>query len=338
MTDADVAYYRDLLAGPWQGLADAACLTYARGIDENAMISAFGGDPTDAPLRSLDDVGEELSNYHYSEVPNVVAVTSVDDWLIGLEINGFQGSRPEVLRAASAGGTAVSVFWNIEGDNSFECATHGRTRVGFDMARPADQYGDEPGALDEHLAGLPFGYTVDAWTAGLALAERVTRLRLPATLLDRRFRCAFVTEVPEDLVHEGLVDNPALDDPFIRAILAEPTADKLPAITRYLADTIARESGTADLPAIKAALEALAVGGRPKPELRQSLLALAEQFQREQQSLDRVHAALGIAAALAPDPAQAAFDLHFHAGYCVHNQDERVRLTVLYQCLRRAVS
>lgn len=336
MTDADVAYYQDLLAGPWEGLAEAACLTYARGIDENAMISAFGGDPTNAPLRSLDDVGEELMGYHYSEVPYVLAVTSADDWLIALEINGFQGSRPEVLRAASAGGTAVSVFWNVEGDNSFECATHGRTRVGFDMARPDDQHGAEPGALDEHFAGLPFGYDPDAWAAGLALAERVTKLRLPATLLDRQFRCAFLTEVPEDLVHEGLVGNPALDDPFIRAILAEPTADKLPAITRYLADTIARESGTADLPAIKAALATLPVGGRPNPELRQSLLALAEHFQRDQQPLDRVHAALGIAAALGSDPAKAASELHFHAGYCVHNQDDRVRLTVLYQCLRRA--
>jgi hypothetical protein len=336
MTDADVAYYRDLLDGPWQGLTEAACLTYARGIDEDALISAFGGDPAEAPPRSLEDVGEELMDYHYSEVPNVLALTSVGEWLIGLEINGFQGSRPEVLRAASADGTAVSVFWNVNADNSFQYATHGRTQVGFDLGQPADQYGAEPGALDEHLTGLPLDYGPDAWAAGLALAERVTKVRLPATLLDRQFRCAFLTDVPEDLVHEGLVGNPALDDPFIRAILAEPTADKLPAITRYLAEVIARESGTADVPAIRAALDALAVGARPKPELRQSLLALAEQFQREQQTLDRVHTALGLAAALEPDAAKAAFDLHFHAGYCIHSQDDRVRLTVLYQCLHRA--
>ena len=69
MTDADVAYYRDLLAGPWQGLDVAACLTYVSGIDENAMISAFGGDPAEAPLRTLAELGEELIDYHYSEVP-----------------------------------------------------------------------------------------------------------------------------------------------------------------------------------------------------------------------------------------------------------------------------
>ena len=266
-------------------------------------------------------------------------MTSVDDWLIGLEINGFQGSRPEVLRAASAGGTALSVFWNVNAHNSFDYARHGRTQVGFDMGVPDEQYGAQPGALDAHFGGLPFGYGPDTWAAGLALAERVTKVRLPATLLDRQFRCAMLTAVPEDLVHEGLANNPALDDPFVQAVLAEPTPDKLPAIIHHLAATIARETGIADVPLIAAAVDALAAG-RPNAELRQSLLALGQEYQealqRDPEMFDRVHAVLGIAAALQSDPVKAASEAYFHAGYCVHNEPDNVRLAVLYQCIRRA--
>jgi hypothetical protein len=337
----DIAYYQNLLAGTWRGINDALCLTYVQGINEDTTIRAFGGDPASASMRSLPQVAEELSRCHYSEIPYLVLVKPFGDWLIGLEPNGFQGSRPEVLRAASTAGTAVSVYWNVNHTNRFAYATKGQTQLGFDMHRPTDRHGANQNVLDAQLNGLPFG-AGNSWAAGLTLAERVTGVRLPADLLDGEFRRAELRPVPQDLVHEGMEADPALEDPFIRRMLAAPTADKLPEITRYIAEVVAQSNGIADLSPVRAALDALAGDERPKPPLRDQVLALAKRYESEaragRETLDRVHAARAIAAALNPDPAMASAEMLSWAGYCVRDHDDRVRLTVLGRCRDRAVA
>jgi hypothetical protein len=341
VTSDVIEYYRQFLADRWD-IREAVCISYVHGVDEDAMIRAFGGDPADTAPRSARDLGDELAGYRYDEVPAVLLVASVGEWLIGVEYNGFQGSRPEVLRAASAGGAAVSVYWNVNGTNRFTYATGGRTTVGFDMNRPADRYGEDPDAVVAHLDDLPFGYGGDAYAAGLALAERVTGVRLTGTLLDGTFRRAVVRPVPLDLVPEGVVGHPALDEPFVRAVLAEPTTDKLPGITRYLAEAIAREAGVEDVPEVRAALDALRAGIPPDPALRQRLQDLVERYRqgmREgRETLDRVHAALGIAAALDPDPIKGSAKVYLEAGYVLRTWDYRVQHAVLGRCRDHAVS
>jgi len=340
VTNDVIEHYRQLLAD--QGIGDAVCVTYAQGIDEDAMIRAFGGDPDQAALRSLAEVGEELAGYHYSEAPHVLPVTRVSDWLIGVEPNGFQGSRPEVLRAASVDGSALSVYWNINASNRFTYAADGRTSVVFDMRRPEDRQGRDPGALDAHLGGLPFGSGGNAWAAGLALAERVTGVRLTAALLEGTFRRALLRAVPEDLVYEGLVGDPALNVPFIREVLAEPTVEKLPAIARYLAEAVARDTGVDSVPEVRAALDALSTGTPPDPGLRQRVLDLATRYEEAlragRETLQRIHAVRGIAAALDPDPEKACFEVNSWAVNSLHSRDYRVQHSVLRRCLRRAVA
>jgi hypothetical protein len=342
VTEEVIGYYRELLAGPWRGLSDAVCVTYVAGVDEDAMIRAFGGDPTEAAARSLSEVGAELAGYHYSAVPAVVLVTPVGDWLLGVEPNGFQGSRPEVLRAASVDGRALSVYWNINATNQITYAVGGRTSVVFDMHRPEDRHGRDPGALDGHLDGLPFGEFGDRWAAGLALAERVTGVRLTGAPLDGTLRRAVLRPVPEDLVYEGLEGDPALDEPFIREVLAAPTADKLPGITRYLAEAVARDTGIHVEPEVRAALDALAPGTPSDPRLRQRVQDLAtryrEAFQAGRETLERIHAVLVVAWALEPDPEKAAFRVHFEAGYALRNREYRVQNSVLGRCLSRAAA
>lgn len=52
MTHEESSHYRRLLARYGGGLEDATCVTYARGVDEDAFIRAFGGDPArTAPRR-----------------------------------------------------------------------------------------------------------------------------------------------------------------------------------------------------------------------------------------------------------------------------------------------
>jgi hypothetical protein len=337
---SDIEYYRQFLADRWD-IREAVCVSFVHGVDEDAMIRAFGGDPADTAPRSARDVGDEIAGLSYDRIPPVLLVAAVDRWLIGVEYNGFQGSRPEVLRGASAGGTAISVYWNVNGTNRFTYATGGRTTVGFDMHRPEDRHGAVPDALTAQLDGLEFGSGGVAYAAGLALAERVSGVRLTGTLLDGTYRRAVLRPVPPDLVPEGLVGHPALDEPFVRAVLAAPTADKIPAISRYVAEAIARDAGIEDVPEVRAAIDALRAH-KADPALRRRVQDLADHYQQAfregRETLNRVHATLGVAAALDPDPIRGSAEVFGMASYTLRTPDHRIRYTVLRQCLNRAVS
>jgi hypothetical protein len=340
MTSDAIEHYRKFLADRWD-LREAACVSYVHGIDDATMIRAFGGDPADAAPRSAREVGDELAGLRYDEIPHVLLVAPAGEWLVGVEHNGFQGSRPEVLRGASAGGTAVSVYWNVNGTNRFTYATGGRTTVGFDMRRPDDRHGADPEAVAAHLDGLPFGRDGDAYAAGLALAERLTGVRLTGALLEGTFRQAVLRPVPQDLVPESMVGHPALDEPFVHAVLAEPTADKIPAINLYLAEAIARDTAIEDVPEVRAALDALRAGRRD-PALRERVGHLVERYQhgmREgRESLERVHGASGIVAALDPDPVNGGGQLFGAASYTLRTPNYRVQYIVLKRCRDRALS
>jgi hypothetical protein len=209
------------------------------------------------------------------------------------------------------------------------------------MNQPEDRRGAAPDALGAHLDDLPFGYGGDAYAAGLALAERVTGVRLTGALLDGTFRRAVLRPVREDLVPEGVVGHPALDEPFVHAVLAAPTVDKIPGINRYLAEAIARDAGVEDVPEVRAALDALRAG-RPDPTLRQRVQDLVERYRqglRERaESLDRLHAVCAIAAALDPDPIKGSAELLSEAVYALRTWDYRVQHAVLGRCRDRAVS
>lgn len=343
MGDDAVEYYQWVLSDPaWH---QALCVTYGRCGDEAAMITAFGGDPA-ATMRA-ERLHEVLDGYHYSRVPPAVLVVSVGDWQIGIEENGFEGSRPEVLRRVAGAEFALSVYWNVNGHTRFSYSRGGRTQVGFDMESVDDRYGDDPHALDEHLAGLPFGLGDDAhpYAAGLALAERVTGVRLDADLLDRDLRGAILQRVPADLVHESNVGHPALDDPFIRYVLTEPTVDKLPAIIAYQAGSIARDGGIDDEPVIREVIAAITEpAAAPSARLRERINRLearyaqvsrAEGGRAGQDSLRRLQAVQDVARAAFPDLRRATRT--FIPTYQIRDSSLRLQCAVLEQCAYRAV-
>jgi hypothetical protein len=139
MTGDVIDHYRRLLARYPDSLDQAMCATDAHGIDEDGFIRAFGGDPAATETRTFEELRTELSAYRYDEIPYALLVTAVGDWLVGIEDNGFQGSRPEVMRGASAGGAAVSVYWNVNGANQFTYNVAGRRVTGIDMFDKRDE-------------------------------------------------------------------------------------------------------------------------------------------------------------------------------------------------------
>ncbi|MFP5318257.1 MAG: DUF6461 domain-containing protein [Acidimicrobiia bacterium] len=63
------------------------------------VVHALGGDPAAGP-QPVGAPGE------------VAALRELGDVVVAVESNGFQGSRPEVIRPASRNGLAASVYWN----------------------------------------------------------------------------------------------------------------------------------------------------------------------------------------------------------------------------------
>jgi hypothetical protein len=352
MTDDVIAHYRDLLAAE-PAVAEALCLTWAQGRDQDGFIRAFGGDPAARGHLTLAEAAAEQVSAGHDRAPAVLLVAPAGDWVVGLEVNGFQGSRPEVLRAASAGGRALSVYWNVNGANRVGYAVRGPRLVSFEATRPQERLGRDPHALDRELAGLPFG---GQWrAAALALAERVTGIRLDRAWLGGRYRRAVLRPVPGDLIPAGFEDDPALDDPEISAILAAPTADKLPRITGYVAGMLVRDANLDDLPVASRVLAAVRAGAGADPGLGAEVAALADEYRREVHGSPRLaglapdaaaelsqllfrqmHALKGLAGALDPDPARAAWETCWAAGYALTAWPDRLRLAVLERCMNRA--
>jgi hypothetical protein len=148
-------------------LRDGACITLVGPPDAEGVVRGFGGDLSAARPMSLAAVG----------MPTVdeptIAVREVGEWLLVVEVNGWQGSRPEVLRRVSAAGRAVSVYWNVNATTRFSYAVSGRLLTAFEAMTPGRRFGADPDALETVRSGLPWA-TGDWVPLLLALAARVT--------------------------------------------------------------------------------------------------------------------------------------------------------------------
>lgn len=147
--------------------AVAACVTVVRGLDVAETVLAFGGDPSlpPQPLQSFEEMG------YYLEV---AAVGQVGEVVVAVEPNGFQGSRPEVLRAASRLGDAVSVYWNVNLHCRFSYSVVGKLVTSFDPLHTEWRSGSDPERLLGEMATLPFGIENDPIPAAFLLAARLT--------------------------------------------------------------------------------------------------------------------------------------------------------------------
>lgn len=164
-------------------LGEAYCLTFVRGLEEREVLRRFGGDLATLEPRTLEEVDDRQQSL-YGGYAAVLSVARVSEWAVAVEMNGFQGIRPEVIRALSARTTAVSVFRSVNMDSTLAYAVDGELLTYFqDMVSGPE--GSRPDALVPHLRdiGLDPGMSpsdVDARTDELALAlvDRLTGVHL----------------------------------------------------------------------------------------------------------------------------------------------------------------
>lgn len=182
-TAADYAWFED----HW--LREAFCFTLVRGLDEPELLARFGGERGRPRTMTLGEAAELSMSFH-AGYPQFVLATRRGGWRVAVEANGWEGSRPEVLRAVSAGTRAVSVYQNVNALGYVSLAENGGLLVQFEPLFPERRSGARPDLLVAQMRAV--GLDPDqaspliggADLAALALAERVTGVRLDPEVLE----------------------------------------------------------------------------------------------------------------------------------------------------------
>jgi hypothetical protein len=120
------------------------CVTFARGVDEPEMLRRFGGDPSSTwliPCGDLDAV-QDLEVYEDLDIwqdleGTILQVGQCADWAFAIELMpDFQGIRPQVLCALSAGTLTVSVYRDVNALTIFSYAENGVLLEQFEASNP----------------------------------------------------------------------------------------------------------------------------------------------------------------------------------------------------------
>jgi Family of unknown function (DUF6461) len=308
------------------GLGEAFCLTFVRGLTESEVLRRFGADP--ATIQQIAGLAEAEGE----PLEASVAAGQVDGWAFVLEDNGFQGTRPEVLRAVSAGTEALSVFTNVNGNTKFNHAVDGEVRTAFDPCSPARRWGSEPDALVELMrtVGLSDEERLDdGLGAALRLADRITGVHLTAERLDEPVLLGRLVpllsdppQAPSWMLREDRELIEAIDNTDM-AVLRRVVVGE--------ARRQANDAGIGDQPAVAQALAAVERGDtcvvsddselglalrdwQVQSDAAGTSLALPTQRHRmtdaqRQQAFLRHSAGLAVHAALFPDTRRAAYQV-----------------------------
>lgn len=145
----------------------AATITVVTGATLEQTLRAFGADPHQP--EPIDDIGRDLSLR--DAIDPWVTVLDAGDAVLVVEDNGFRGTDETVLRAASAGGRAASMFWNVNADTRLSFAEGGRLLASFEPWGREEQY---PPEVTAALAGLDFAEHGSRTEKGLVAIEQFT--------------------------------------------------------------------------------------------------------------------------------------------------------------------
>jgi hypothetical protein len=158
-------------------LSMAATVTVVTGSTAEDVLRAFGADPAqpESLRRITDDVTARMS------VDPWVAVLEAGTAVLAVEYNGFQGMDGAVLRRASAGGRAASMFWNVNAMTWLSFAEGGQVLASFE---PPEGINAGP-AVGAALDGLDFDDYRNKEGKGLVAVERFTGRGITARDLDQ---------------------------------------------------------------------------------------------------------------------------------------------------------
>ncbi|ASO20290.1 hypothetical protein FHR81_000025 [Actinoalloteichus hoggarensis] len=289
------------------------CFSFVRETLPEDALCLLGGVEDDVVV-ATPERGLEMTRSFDQGYPEVARAVRLGSWTVLMEIDGFQGTRREVLRSLSTGGEAVSVFRDAGETGQFTHAVDGTVRTCFDQLAPERRWGAEPDALldsmisaglrgaeavhgkpadapsphDESGAGA---LAVDPDSAALTLVELMTGVRLrEADTIGHLLTVPFHALLPDA--------RPALRlaalEPHAPEAAARLAAKSRPTSRRELLDLVrglAEGAGVADSEAVRAAL-AEAEAGHEVPLDRGS--PVYEQVMAWQVDRQRAHRSKGL--------------------------------------------
>jgi Family of unknown function (DUF6461) len=261
-------------------IGEAGCVTLVETADVASVAEGFGGALDQGRVMALDAIPAVVG------VAPVVGLRRVGGWVVAVENNGWQGSRPEVLRRVSAGRRAVSMFWNVESDARFSYAAAGEVVTAFDpVVAPERREGTRPDQLEAERAGLPWEHA-DPVALMLALAARVTGQAVVPGWLSGELTVVPLREWPADVpVHIDPQTQPlSSEDPPLAWALRHAGEAQLRRVSQLAAEFAIAEAGAGSHPAVAAAL---AADPRDRADLleelaREILAAAAGGWRRQQ--------------------------------------------------------
>lgn len=202
-TAADYSWFADRPAG----LSESCCLTLVRGLTPGEFLGRINArpDPDRTGVGALFGPSMDLWNNH-PESGLLIGVTTVrgdgGDWSLGVEFNGYLGVTEEVIIPLSVGTCAVSYFRHDEAVDWFYWAEDRDIRLAFRPFDPLDRNGSTPDALLDVMRAVGFDLSEESEDehypeATLALAERLTGVRITSELLEEAsFACGIVPVPP----------------------------------------------------------------------------------------------------------------------------------------------
>ncbi|ACZ86043.1 DUF6461 domain-containing protein [Streptosporangium roseum] len=214
------------------------------------IAERLGGRAEDLEYEPDDDVDE-------ADYEGAFYISQDGASFVVFEDNGYQGTRPEVLRQLSDSARVVSLFWNVNANTMLHYAVYGTVVTALDPMFPGRRWGKDPHALDAELAVLDEDHGPGGWRAGaMAVVEAVTgvRLDLPDAGAPRLLLEETLPEDPHPPSTLGQVD-PDLD---VRLRLApEPVQAK---VVRHVVAVCVEATGLADESLVRDALDRLVTG------------------------------------------------------------------------------
>jgi hypothetical protein len=173
----------------WAEDIEALNVTLVRGMDANGITAVLG-------LRTLSEapMSFEAAWSEFGQGDDhgwFVQLDTLDGWIAIIEDNGYYGSLDEYLGPLSAGGGAVTLFWNVNGVTRFSQALSGKVSRTFDPTG-IDWEDGEP--LPEE-ADLDFeDVESDYLGLGLLLMERLTGVTIDGNWVLNRARPIFTID------------------------------------------------------------------------------------------------------------------------------------------------
>jgi hypothetical protein len=177
-----------------------------------------------------------------------VAATDAGGAVVAYELNGFEGSREEVLKRASRLGKAANVFWNVDGLVTFACARRGRVLCWVDLL------------LDEHPEELPASLRrllpadrveADLVAVGAAMIEVFTGVTVLPEMISANEDAYVVRPRVEELALETVAHcGLGNDHPELVARLADASGLARRAVAEWSAEQALRHTGLNDDPAV----------------------------------------------------------------------------------------